>query len=163
MSTTEAIALVTALILFSVVSMIVVSSVLARFTLQMIRGPLQARIDAVYAPAAIVRSDLRALSLGRESVGVWQVRGNGALVLTREQLHFFMFVPQKDLRIPISTISEISFTHGHLGKATPYKLLKVHFVADGVADSIAWYVPDPDGWQTAIETLRGATEPPPSV
>jgi hypothetical protein len=158
-STEQIIALAVVALLFSIVSVIGVSGVMARFALEAMRKPLQARVDAVYTPDALVRSDLRALSLGRESAGVWQGRGNGALVLTHQDLHFFQLVPQVELRLPLATITDLSFPHSHLGKTLPYKLLNVHFTSDGKLDTVAWYVPDLDGWKTAIATLRAQATP----
>ncbi|MBK9051763.1 MAG: hypothetical protein IPL78_12865 [Chloroflexi bacterium] len=44
--------------------------------------------------------DLKANSFGLESAGVWQARGNGGLVLTGKELHFFMLIPNKEVRVP---------------------------------------------------------------
>ena len=98
--------------------------------------------------------DLTANSFGLESAGVWQVRGNGGLVLTEKALHFFMFLPQRDLRVPLDAITELTLTKSHLGKATIYDLLKVRFSAEDKTDSIAWYLTDPQAWKDRIEELK---------
>jgi hypothetical protein len=100
--------------------------------------------------------DLTANSFGLESAGVWQARGNGALVLTATDLRFFKFVSKSDLRIPLDAITDVTFTKSHLGKATIHDLLKVRFAVDGQADSIAWYVTDPRAWKERIEEVRAA-------
>jgi hypothetical protein len=100
--------------------------------------------------------DLAANNFGLESWGVWQGRGNGALVLTMGCLHFFRFVSGGELRVPLEAITEVAFTKTHLGKATIYDLLKVRFAVDGKPDSIAWYLNDPKAWKSRIEeTQRG--------
>ena len=98
--------------------------------------------------------DLKANSFGLESARVWQVRGNGGLVLTAEYLHFFMFLPKGDLRVPLGAITELTFTKSHLGKATIYDLLKVRFSVEDKSDSIAWYLTDPPAWKNRIEDVK---------
>jgi hypothetical protein len=117
--------------------------VLPKGVFRFMQGPLEARIAAHYRPDEILMHDLKANCFGRESTGRWQLRGNGGLVLTPKQLHFFQFLPQSELCIPLDTIKEVTFTKRHLGKTTLYDLLKVHFAVDGQPDSIAWYLTEP--------------------
>lgn len=97
--------------------------------------------------------DLKANSFGVESAGVFQLRGNGGLVLTGKYLHFFMFLPGREVCVPLDAITEITITKSHLGKATIYDLLKVHYSVAGKMDSIAWYLTDPQAWNNKIEEL----------
>jgi hypothetical protein len=150
LTTLEIIGLVTLGILVIAVIAILVPQLVYRF----LEGPLEDRIAACYATDEILMKDLKANSFGLESAGVWQVRGNGGLVLTAEFLHFFMFLPDRNLRVPLDAISELTFTKCHLGKATTYDLLKVRFSAEGKSDSIAWYLTDPAGWKNKIEELK---------
>ena len=133
---------------------VIVISLVAKGTLQLIKTPLENRIAPLYKPEQIIMKDLTANSFGLESAGVWQARGNGGLVLTGKELHFFMLIPNKEVRVPLDTITEITLTKRHLGKATIYNLLKVSFSVDGKMDSIAWYLTDPQAWKTQIEALR---------
>ena len=142
------------LIALGVVAITLVVSVVAKLVLHSMKGPLEARIAAHYGPDEILMKDLAAMSFGLESRGVWQGRGNGALVLTADFLHFFRFVRGADLRVPLGAITELSFTKSHLGKATIYDLLKVRFSIDGETDSIAWYLTDPTAWKNRIEELK---------
>jgi hypothetical protein len=121
--------------------------------IKLIRPRLETRIAENYAPQQILMTDFTANSFGQESKGVLQVRGNGVLVLTEEYLHFFRFVPGADLRVPITAITDLSFTKNHLGKATIYNLLKVRFSTNGETDSIAWYLKDPNTWKAKIEEI----------
>jgi hypothetical protein len=125
-----------------------------KLVLRSLEGPLSARIAAALAPEAILRSDLAANCFGVASKGVWQVRGNGALVLARDGLHFFMVLPADHFHVPVGTITGLSFRKHFLGKATIYDLLVVDFEAGGRADSAAWFVRDPRGWREAIERLQ---------
>jgi hypothetical protein len=118
------------------------------------QAPLEARIAAHYRPDEILIQDLKANCFGHESTGRWQLRGNGALVLTPKQLHFFQFLPQSELRIPLNAITEVTCTKCQLGKATLYELFKVHFTVDGQPDSIAWYLTESLTWKTRIDTLK---------
>jgi hypothetical protein len=137
-----------------VVLVLLVGVVLPKLVYRFMEGPLEARIAAHYRPDEVLLKDLKANSFGLESAGVWQGRGNGGLVLTGKYLHFFRFWPEAEHRIPLDAITEVTFTKSHLGKATVFDLLKVRFVVDGKADSIAWYLTDPPAWKRRIEELR---------
>ena len=150
MSTPVIIGLVVLCVVLPLLALLVVS----RLVLRMMASPLEARIAACYRMDEVLLRDRTANSFGLESAGVWQVRGNGALVLTTECLHFFMFLPRRDHRVPLDAITELSLTKSHLGKATIYDLLKVRFTSDGKSDSIAWYLADPGAWKRKIEELR---------
>jgi hypothetical protein len=141
------------LVALGVVVLVVVLAVVPKLVLHLMKGPLEARIAALYGPDEILMKDLTANNFGLESWGVWQGRGNGGLVLTKDCLHFFRFVSGGDVRVPLGAITETTFTKSHLGKATIYDLLKVRFTEDGQTDSIAWYLTDPKGWKNRIEEL----------
>jgi len=146
--------IVIGLIVLGVLVITLVAVVMSKVVLHFMQGPLEDRIAAQYRPDEILMKDLKANSFGRESAGVWQLRGNGGLVLTGKQLHFFMFLPKSNLCVPLDAISKLTITKSHLGKATLYDLLKVHFSADGKIDSIAWYLTDPKVWKNKIEALK---------
>lgn len=150
MTTLEIIGLAT---LGVVVALLLLSAV-SRLVLYFMKGPLEARIAAHYGPDELLMKDLAANSFGLESKGVWQGRGNGGLVLSKEYLHFFRFMPGAETRVPLRAITELSFVKSHMGKATIYDLLKVRFSVDGQTDSIAWYLTDPKSWKNRIEELR---------
>lgn len=127
---------------------------LTKVILGWIRSSLVARIHACYRPEQILLEEYRANFFGKESAGVFQVRGNGALVLTATDLHFFMLVPKTEICIPISSIREMTITKQHLYKVTPFDLLKVVYTEKDRIDSIAWYLPQPATWKQRIETLQ---------
>lgn len=140
--------------LLGVVTLFVLVGIVSKLFLNQLKATVERRIAAVYAPGQILLKDLTANSFGLESAGVWQIRGNGALVLTRDCLHFFMFLPSRDFRVPLDAVTGVTFTKHHLAKATIFDLLKVVFSADGKQDSIAWYLSDPAAWKHRIEELR---------
>lgn len=126
---------------------------LSRLIFNIIKGCLDVRIAADRNLDEILMKDLGANCFGLESKGIWQGRGNGALVLTKESLHFYRFVRGADLHVPLSAITDLSLTKSHLGKSTPHNLLKVQFSVDEKQDSIAWYLTDAKGWKSTIEVL----------
>ena len=96
----------------------------------LITGPLRRRARRHFAGLALLRED-DANSFGVESGGAWQVRGNGTLGLSADELLFAQWVPNRVLRIPRSAIAEVT---------------------TGLPDSIALWVADLGGW---AEPLRG--------
>jgi hypothetical protein len=146
----------TALIVSVVGLGVLVAIIVPKLVLHFMKRPLETRIAGRYQQQEILMQDLGANSFGLESAGVLQARGNGGLVLTGKYLHFFLFVPKREVCIPLDAITELTLTKSHLGKATIYDLLKVRFAKDGKADSIAWYLADPQAWKSRIEQLRAA-------
>ncbi|NPE09015.1 MAG: hypothetical protein GNW80_12095 [Asgard group archaeon] len=89
---------------------------------------------------------------GQESLKLRQVRGNGVLVLTPDELYFEMWLPKRICQIPISSIIDIEITKWHLKKSKNRDLLKVIFTNfSGETDSAAWLVREPELW---ISDLR---------
>ena len=93
---------------------------------------------------------------GLESLGHFQIRGNGVLVLTSEQLYFLSALPRRELIIPIESITAIKNPRSHLGKSNVVKLLRVEFTAkSGGKDAVAWMVGrDVEAWTEAVESVR---------
>jgi len=141
--------------LAGLVPLLLVMSLISKATLAAMAGPLKARIAARLSDRDIVSSDLRANFFGLESKGAAQLRGNGALVLTRSAIHFFQFLPARDFEVPLASVREVSLVRSHLGKSVGYRLLKVRFEGDAGPDSIAWYVPEAEAWQRKVESARG--------
>jgi hypothetical protein len=54
-------------------------------------------------------------SFGVESEGMFQIRGNGCLILTDDVVAFDLWVPRKKLRIPRSRIRRVEVRRQHLG------------------------------------------------
>ena len=91
---------------------------------------------------------------GLESLGMMQVRGNGVLVLTENELYFQMWVPKKEFNIPIVSIVTIETTRTHCGKGSAFRLLKIVFKDEkGKTDSIAWVVKNLSNWKDTLERL----------
>ena len=142
------------LVVLGVIGVVIVVVVIPKIVFHVMKRPLEDRIAALYEQDEVLMKDLKANSFGVESAGVFQLRGNGGLVLTRKCLHFFMFLPRSDVCVPLDAITELTLTKKHLGKATLSDLLKVHYSAADKTDSIAWYLTDPGAWKNKIEELK---------
>ena len=107
-----------------------------------------------YSEKEIIEVTSNSNFFGQKSKGIKQIRGNGVLILTEEEIYFKLYLPKKEFRIPITSISDIQIAHSHLGKKISHPLLKVLFINDsGSADSIAWYVPNLEKWQKSMLAL----------
>jgi hypothetical protein len=116
----------------------------------LITGSLRRRARKHY-PGIVPLRESDANSFGVESAGPWQVRGNGNLALTEEELLFAQWVPSRVLRVPRDAILEVTTARAHLGKTMGRKLLKVRWINEaGERDSIALWVKDLDGWLLAL-------------
>lgn len=95
--------------------------------------------------------DDRANSFGIESAGVTQIRGNGCLAATDDEVLFVMWVPRREFRIPRDRITAVERATSHLGKTVARPLLRLRYTNQGgQADSIAWFVSDLPAWETAL-------------
>lgn len=99
--------------------------------------------------------DRAASFFGQESLTRRQMRGNGTLILTDSDLIFEMWLPNKQFGIPLRSIQSIENPTSFLGKSRFTPLLKVVYTNDqGAIDSMAWQVPDLDGWMRLINEAR---------
>ena len=118
-------------------------------------------MQAQFSTEQILRSETTVNFFGLQSRGRGQIRGNGVLVLTPDELWFSRFVPRNDISIPLSSISEVSLVEAHLGKRIlGQQLLYVAFQNEGQSDAIAWAVKDLQGWQVDIQSARQTVRPP---
>ncbi|MCK4818238.1 hypothetical protein KA005_20885 [bacterium] len=96
---------------------------------------------------------------GQKSRGFAQMRGNGVLVLTDEMLFFEMWVPSKELSIPVSSITGVETVRSFLGKTKGWPLLKINFTNESKeADSAAWLVDRLEEWTKIIEGKTGSKD-----
>jgi len=104
--------------------------------------------------ADIIQVSEKANFFGLESKGSKQVRGNGVLVLTKNELFFQMWLPKRIIKIPMGSIKDISTPTHHLRKTKHIKLLKVEFInQNGNMDSSTWWVKDLKEWTAKITAL----------
>ncbi len=101
----------------------------------------------------ILGATTRANFFGIKSKGGAQVRGNGALVLTRNELYFIRAVPQKEYKIPLSSVRDVSMPRFFNGRSVFAPLLCVNYDAEYGEDSIAWALKDAKKWKDTIEKM----------
>ncbi|BCX03313.1 MAG: hypothetical protein KatS3mg053_1251 [Candidatus Roseilinea sp.] len=84
-----------------------------------------------------------------------QMRGNGILVLTDDELIFEMWLGGTELRIPLRSIQSLETPTTFLGKSRLMPLLKVVYTTPhGTTDAVAWQVSDLGGWMRQINEAR---------
>jgi hypothetical protein len=89
--------------------------------------------------------------LGLESRGPKQVRGNGRLLLTHDELRFRMWAPDRETRMPLASVTDVGTERTWLGKWVGRRLLRVRWrTPEGAEDAMAWEVRDLDGWLAAL-------------
>ena len=110
---------------------------------------LRAQVEAEVGDSA--RRTANARGLGLESRGKGQVRGNGWLVLTDDELRFRQWVPNRETRIPLAAVTEVTTERWWLGKSVGSKLLVVRWrTPEGGEDAMAWEVRGLDEWLAAL-------------
>lgn len=88
---------------------------------------------------------------GRKSENRLQIRGNGSLLLTPDELHFLRWVPKKNIVISLDDITQIERVDSFLDKKINRELLKVDFNNErGEIDSAAWMVDNMKAWEKVI-------------
>lgn len=98
--------------------------------------------------------DNRSNFFGQESLGLGKIRGNGVLLLTKEELYFGMWKPKKEVIIPVKSIIEITNPKSHMHRSVFKPLLKIIFKNEtGEVDSVAWFVRHLDQWNNIINDL----------
>jgi hypothetical protein len=91
---------------------------------------------------------------GQQSLGMGQMRGNGTLALTDDELYFLRWAPQKEFVVPLPAIESVVIARSHLGKTRFGPLVKVIFTDEhGASDSMAWQVKDPYNLKQQLEEL----------
>lgn len=109
-------------------------------------------VDEDLAGKAVKYAEDKANFFGQESLGITQVRGNGILRITEDEIYFHMLMPARVFRFPIENITAVETPKSFLGKTKFVPLLKVAFTNDeGSSDSAAWLVSDLSEAKNLIE------------
>lgn len=87
---------------------------------------------------------------GVASRGRGQVRGNGTLVLTPNELVFFQLMPEREIRVPRAAITGTEVARSFLGKTQGVDLLVVTWSVDGVDDKAGFRVRELDAWRRSL-------------
>jgi len=128
---------------------------LLKFFFSSTRKKLENHIQKRFDKNEIIGATTNANFFGEQSKGAKQVRGNGALVLTKDQIYFIRAVPFKEYTIPLKSVSIVSLPNYFNGKSIFSKLLCVQYETGLESDAIAWAVKNPESWKKAIEKLGG--------
>lgn len=123
------------------------------FLVSLINKKLEKLVTKRFKKEDILGVTTKATFFGEKAKGSKQVRGKGALVLTKDELYFVRALPQKEYVIPIKTIQEISLPRVFNNKTVIFPLLCVHFAQDGKKNEMAWSVQEPERWKSSIEKL----------
>jgi hypothetical protein len=119
--------------------------------LRWLRRRVAARVRALLGEDRILLVDERANSFGVASAGVAQIRGNGCLAATEDEVVFLMWLPRRLLRIPRHRITAIERTTSHLGKTIGRELLRIRYVDEADRpDAVAWFVDDLPAWEATL-------------
>lgn len=124
----------------------------------MVKKLFQKRISEImdnFMGKEIIISLTNANFFGQQSRKFTQIRGNGVLILTAEELYFEMWTPKKTLKIPTSNILIVEITKSFLHKSVFRKLLKVVFQNENEEeDAAAWWVTSLDKWIEELEKIK---------
>lgn len=106
-----------------------------------------------FSKQEIIRITTHANFFGIQSKGSAQARGNGALVLTRDELCFIRAVPQQENKVPVNSICEISMPRFFNGKSAFVPLLCIKYKTGQKEDLMAWAISDAKKWKKEIEKI----------
>ena len=126
------------------VAVLVVVFAVVRAAIRRARSGAEAMLPADNRRRAVV------CSLGQASRGHGQIRGNGTLALTADALVFVLWVPRRQVVIPLARILTVDTTRSHLGKRVGAALLRVRWLSVEGEDAIAWHVADLESWLAAL-------------
>jgi hypothetical protein len=116
-----------------------------------LRRRVAAAVRARLGEDRILLIEDRANSFGVESRGMAQIRGNGCLAATRDEVLFAMWIPRRELRIERERIMAVERAGSHLGKTIGRPLLRIRYIDDaGRPDSVAWFVRDLPAWEATL-------------
>ncbi|WP_022664255.1 hypothetical protein [Desulfospira joergensenii] len=101
----------------------------------------------------LIGATTRSNFFGIKSRGGAQIRGNGALVLTKDAIYSIRSFPRNEFKIPIHSIRSVSMPKAFNGKSVFVPLLCVNFDTGYGEDSIAWALKDARKWKEAIEKM----------
>lgn len=110
-----------------------------------------AEIQARLGPERVLLLEDGAVTFGVESGGAAQLRGNGCLGASADEIIFIMWFPRREVHIPRSEVTAVERARSHLGKTIGRELLRVRFTnAEGAPDSVAWWVRDLAKWEEVL-------------
>ncbi len=89
---------------------------------------------------------------GQKSKDGLNIKGNGSLLLTPDQLHFKKWMPDQDLIISLEDIKSVERVDSFMGKNKNRPLLKIDFNnKEGDIDSAAWLLDNMHNWENVLK------------
>lgn len=141
------------IIIISVICGIVFLLFFISFILKSTQKKLEKYILEKFDKNEILGATTRANFFGLKSLGSRQIRGNGAIVLTKDKLFSIRAKPFQELIIPLENISEISLPTSFNGRSVFKKLLCIHYQKKGQEEAVAWALTNPKEWKLSIENI----------
>jgi len=92
---------------------------------------------------------------GQESRGMTQIRGNGFMALTDQDLRLRRAIPPAEWRIPHHQIKHVALEPSFLGKRRGMKVLVITFEQNGQQDRLGLYVRQAAAWGEDIARAAG--------
>ncbi len=109
------------------------------------------KVQAKLGGQQILIEDPFANFFGVRSRTPFQLRGNGFLAATTEEVVFLMLWPARMIRIPRARMTGMNRTRFFLGKTVGHPLLEIRFNDEaGRPDAAAWLVRDLAAWEAAL-------------
>lgn len=110
------------------------------------------RIRRQLQDQTILLSDRLANFYGRSTQGQGQIRGNGWLVLMKDDLSWEMYLPARSLVISLKSILSVDTTPAHLGKIgkAGQPLLRITYRDGEQEECAAWKVDQTQQWVSSI-------------
>lgn len=125
-------------------------AVLVWFALRWLR---QARTGAIETGTRLLEGrdlvvqDTAANCFGLRSAGAGQIRGNGFLAATADEVVFVMWVPRRVVHVRRLLLVEADTTRSHLGKTVSRDLLRLRWINDdGDEEEAAFAVRNLPAW-----------------
>lgn len=124
-----------------------------RFFFSSTQRKLEKYVRSTFTESEIIGVTTRANFFGLQSRGSRQLKGNGAIILTDENLFAIRAIPFKEIIIPTTNITAVSLQHSFNGKTILKKLLCIHYQDGGHEEALAYGVAHPEKWKLAIEKI----------
>ncbi|MFC1853896.1 hypothetical protein ACFL27_27240 [candidate division CSSED10-310 bacterium] len=125
--------------------------IILKTILAQLRQSLRQEVSQRYPEHQILIQSLGANFFSQKSKGGTHIRGNGALVLTVEELWFLLAVPRREITIPLADIRAVSLTRSHLNKRAFRPLLTLEYNTVDGPDVVSWLVEQPEKWIQLLE------------
>lgn len=125
-----------------------------------IRRECRETLASRYGSEEILCHDNLAHFLGFDSLKGKQTRGQGVLVLARDELYFFKLHPRMELCIPLKRIKRVVTPKSFLDISSPLPLLQIHYQQeDGRSSSVAWKLRNLELFTNSLKQQRKKIQP----